>query len=834
MLLRSVAAEKGRCSIFVDFRPDYVRHEQNQRGLGRGRNCGKSYFAFEPGYPRSNNRIAFDRGARRDRPPSTKPYSGEGVMACQDRPLVFVVCVSLALIVVVSSFPEAHAQWVRTGGPQGALIYALAVDPGAPETVYAGTLFSMFKTTDGGAHWAANPQAPPLLRLAMDPTNSQILHGAGRAEGVCRSTDGGLTWTRTTGDSYSIALDPADHLTIYAGHGSGAISKSTDGGSTWTWLVTGLPVTPVTGLAVDPTDSQVVYAGTQHQGVFKTINGGATWSPANAGFPATDPGRWVRQLIVDPASHLIVYAATDGGFYRSDNGGTTWTAMNIGLTNLDVRDIAIDPGAADTIFAATAGGGVFRSLNGGADWQATTSGLGVLAVNGLALNPANPQILYAGTEWGGVFKSVNSADTWSAVNTGIVGLPVSALALHPTDIATVYAGLGFGFQPVSGVPSLFRTTDSGNTWNPLTGGPSGVRINCIAIDNTNPALIFVGTEGNGVYRSTDAGMTWSAVSTGIVDLHIRSLAVDPTSPDVLYAGSEGVYKSTDRGLSWARSLFALTQYVEALAINPQDTQTVYAGTIIGVYRTSNGGASWEAANNGLINWSVTGLAMDPSNPATLYATTNPGGVWKTTNGGTDWTSIVSGLTAYDMLFIALDPTSPQTLYTIAAWGPTRVFRSIDGGANWTAFSTGLPSEVGWSELVLHSSNRMFVGTMEGVFAQLVAPTISSISAGAARSHQQITVSGSGFTGAVQVFINGVAAVVQVLNSNTLLVTVPNLPPGPATIEIVADGGTTTSGPGSFQLLEDDTVIPTMTEWGLLLLVAALLASGLLGLRKRSC
>ena len=105
-------------------------------------------------------------------------------------------------------------------------------------------------------------------------------------------------------------------------------------------------------------------------------------------------------------------------------------------------------------------------------------------------------------------------------------------------------------------------------------------------------------------------------------------------------------------------------FIQALVIDPTNTQTVYAGAHGGgVFKSTNGGSSWTAINSGLPDTSVYSLVIAPSSPQTVYAGTNGGGVFKSTNGGSSWTAINSGLPQTTFVWsLAIDPSSPQTVY----------------------------------------------------------------------------------------------------------------------------------------------------------------------------
>ncbi len=115
--------------------------------------------------------------------------------------------------------------------------------------------------------------------------------------------------------------------------------------------------------------------------------------------------------------------------------------------------------------------------------------------------------------------------------------------------------------------------------------------------------------------------------------------------------------------------------INALAVDPQTPDIIYAGTGGGVFKSTDGGASWSAINNGLTNTYVNALALDPQTPTIIYAGTGGGSVFKTTDGGVSWSAIKHGLTNTDVNALALDPQTPAIIYA-GTWGGG-VFKSTD-------------------------------------------------------------------------------------------------------------------------------------------------------------
>ncbi len=207
--------------------------------------------------------------------------------------------------------------------------------------------------------------------------------------------------------------------------------------------------------------------------------------------------------------------------------------------------------------------------------------------------------------------------------------------------------------------------------------------------------------GAGIFRSTDGGKTWTDLGTGLgTSTVVLALAIDPTDPATIYAGTTiGAFKSTDRGAHWTAIDHGLDlvsvqppwkSAVTALLVDPHRPATVYAGTGrwgTGVFKSKDGGAHWAAINNGMVtngNLDVRAMAMDPADPQTLYLSGVTGlSPAKTTDGGASWTVIPGPGFGFAL---AVDPAQPATIY---AAGPFGVSKSVDAGASWTQTTDGL-------------------------------------------------------------------------------------------------------------------------------------------------
>ena len=197
-------------------------------------------------------------------------------------------------------------------------------------------------------------------------------------------------------------------------------------------------------------------------------------------------------------------------------------------------------------------------------------------------------------------------------------------------------------------------------------------------------------------------------------LNIMAIAINPTNTQMIYAGGSGVFKSTDGGSTWRAANNGLTNTrVYSLAIDPTNTQTIYVGTGRGVFKSTDGGSSWNPT--GLIDINVVSLAIDPSNTQVIYAGVGSS-VFKSSDGGLTWSAISNGLKDGEVNSLVIDPSNTQVIYAgtsdIAGVG-SGVFKSTDGGSTWSQMSNGLTNS--WvNSLAIDPANTqvIYAGTSD--------------------------------------------------------------------------------------------------------------------------
>ena len=258
-------------------------------------------------------------------------------------------------------------------------------------------------------------------------------------------------------------------------------------------------------------------------------------------------------------------------------------------------------------------------------------------------------------------------------------------------------------------------------------GPAiaGGRVTAVAGVPGNPDIYYVGGADGGVFRTEDGGITWKALFQHEPVASIGALAVDPHNPAVVWAGTgeanvrndvsfgDGIYKSTDGGLTWSHLGLAGTSQISRVVIDPLHTDTVLVAAMgspwkdspeRGVYRTTDGGLTWKRVLYKGPEVGISDLAMDPRNPEIVYAATyrfrrtpwtySAGGpedaIYKSVDGGLTWRRLSGhGLPTgpVERIGLAIAPSSPNVLYAVIGTKQGVVWRSDDSGAHWRMVST---------------------------------------------------------------------------------------------------------------------------------------------------
>ena len=223
--------------------------------------------------------------------------------------------------------------------------------------------------------------------------------------------------------------------------------------------------------------------------------------------------------------------------------------------------------------------------------------------------------------------SIAGADTNVWTSLGPDGGYVLAIAINPQDSNTLYSATNSGIS---------KTTNGGKSWNPtLNSGLPTLSVSNIVIDMQHPSTLYASATV-GIFKSTDAGASWNSASSGLPVYgpgtygYVSALAISPQDPNTLYAGllsdTPGVFKSTDGGANWTGITAGLPAYISILVADAKIQGTVYAiaSDQNGIFKTTNGGLSWTQLNIAAkLSYSFVALAIDPQDSNTLYASEGP-------------------------------------------------------------------------------------------------------------------------------------------------------------------------------------------------------------------
>jgi photosystem II stability/assembly factor-like uncharacterized protein len=599
----------------------------------------------------------------------------------------------------------------RTGDEVSDLLY----DAHDPNRAYATTRLSgLWRSDDGGATWSPAdsglPSGAVLRGLTADPTSGGDLYvgQTGALGRLFTSSDAGGSWSSLNDDLtfttiHAFAADPTDPDVAYAGAWGGGTWKTTDGSATWTPL----PEAPVSAaaLAVDPHDPQTIYATDRTEPtLWQSADGGQRWWRR---FRAGDEYSRLQALAVDPHQSDTVYiSAFKGGGYGAD--GSLFRVTRAGYADVTgelprvVISLAVSPDQPGLLLASTHIYGLYRSTDSGQSWQAVAGGLPNVGFNAMAWEPGTstlwagacsgsfpeymrPPGLPDGDDEPGLYRSADGGQTWQKHLAGVVGKGFAFTS------GAIYAAAG---------DQVYLSTDDGQTWVPQIGGPP-LGLSAVAVGGTR---LYAATLGGGVHTAViklDHTLLWQGSLGPTAEIHaIQLLGL----PGALYATSfpGGVFKSTDGGASWQEANFGLPGFTlpdpvrngyYALAANPTNPDNLYLGIYgYGVYRSEDGAATWLPANTGLGNRYIYSLLVE-ENGDHLWAGTNDGlqSLWRSptgTPGRLDWVPAPDAPPSFQAITgIEINPENPDEM-TIATF-PAGVFATPDGGAHWYERSNNL-------------------------------------------------------------------------------------------------------------------------------------------------
>ncbi len=637
-------------------------------------------------------------------------------------------------------------------------VSCLAFDPKNPLTIYAGTgegFFNgdalqgagIFYSTDGGDTWQHLPSTSMtdfhyVNDIVVSPNNSQVLYVA-TDTGVWHSNDKGKSWVLSRpaledelGGCVDLAIrtDQAKDY-LFAAFGiarRGAVYRNLNVGENGQWeevlVRDGMRRTT---LAIAPSDQNTIYAlaaggafleANGLHAVLRSTSGGeaGSWTVQVSG---ADPDPLNRRILSNPIFAFL----SDCGLGRTQIFNQSWYDLTIAVDPVDVNRVWV--GGTD----------LFRSEDGGRNWGQASHWWIPKSIpqynhadqHQIIFHPkydgVNNKTLFV-TNDGGLFRTddaragvatgplavcnpANSQVTWTALN-------------HNYGVTQFYFGLPFP----DGKSYLGGTQDNGtvlgsdalgiNKWREINDGDGGY----VAVDSSNPQVLYAEYTGLSIRKSTDGGSTFSRIMSGFEyflggdsGLFITPFTMDPSNPRVLYTGGIVTWRTVNAGAHWeliGESVGTGNGQVSAIAVAPTDSNYLLVGKSTGIVHRTQRALSIRPGPPTLFNpdpdWQntylvfqeggfISSLTFDPADKNIAYATVSTFGVkhvWKSVNAGATWNSIdgegLTGLPDIPVNCLVVDPHNTARLFVGTDMG---VFASTDGGMTWAVENNGFANTI---------------------------------------------------------------------------------------------------------------------------------------------
>jgi photosystem II stability/assembly factor-like uncharacterized protein len=616
------------------------------------------------------------------------------------------------------SWTESSANERRTWsitGPWGGDVRSLVCSPDNSDLFYLGTSDGqVFRSTNGAQSWerlsGLDRAGLSIDCIVIDPRNTKTIYvgawavGRSKEGGVFRSEDGGETWKlleATKGFSVrSLAIAPSDSNLLITGNANedpklnGAF-RSTDRGKKWERITpeADKEIHNIESVAIDPTDTSVIYVGTYHL-PWKTTDAGGTWK--QTGYKATGmiDDSDIFGISVNANNARLVYMNACSGIYRSESAGEKWFKLpGIPFEARRTYTLLPHPANPNVIFAGTSEG-LWRSKDGGMKWALLTSRTAV--IRSIVITADKPDRVLIGTDGFGVQVSNNLGNDFSLSNTGFIHRHVLAIKPDVAEHGRVLASV-FHDGP-SG--SVFASSDDGETWQLSSRGLGTREVYSFYQVPDNPDTIYAGTN-SGVYRSTDRGSSWASVS--VPQAKPKPPAKKPTrSVRGHRAGS-------------STTMTGSTQYTAVSASKKRPASRAVA------QRTKKKPAAKPPAaptTPGLADLAkqvdeITGFVDSDGRQGLLAAAID--GLYRTFDETKGWEKVTIG--EYDpagrVYALSTHKADPKTIYAGTRQG---LFISHDGGATWDHVDRG-PSDMSVKAIAQdpRNPNLIIVGTNRFVY-----------------------------------------------------------------------------------------------------------------------
>jgi len=541
------------------------------------------------------------------------------------------------------------------------------------------------------------------------------------------------------------------------------------------WVRTGGPSGGyINDIAICAGNPDILYAAGSRKGIYKSMDGGAQWELLPF------PDRGAAQLVeADPDNSKVIYADYHT-FSRSMDGGKTWSEKTSGMSGRIVSlDFLLAPQNPKTLYLCGFKANdeipvVYKSGNSGDSWQNIKGNLPApkgsralcLALSGKRIFIAVNDHSLENWHRGKVFSSDDEGNTWREVDYGSKhDRFILSIFANPFNKKELWISEGPLYNEGLAQPLLYKSTDNGETWTPVTincafdstqsrvigagpdnriyagcgsnliytdnGGKSfnnllqatvdiiGVDFRHLAVHPEKPATLFLPLRAAGIACSNDGGQHWQLINKGIVETSINLLATDPVNPATLYAASaagEGLFRSDDSGDTWVRlnSGGIVHPWADEIIVEPSNASHVwYVGDVPYIQKSTNRGASWESIvdprESGAFNFCSVYAMAQGSNPDLFYALSNGFGIYRgIRENDHHWRWSFLNLSEIDYTYtLAVHPENSNILYSgyipkpFQDWAMIR--RTTDAGQNWDTI-LNVPGSKGITTIAVDPEN----------------------------------------------------------------------------------------------------------------------------------
>ena len=684
------------------------------------------------------------------------------------------------------------AEWTNIGPQtldgQGGRMIAHAFDPFHSDTIWAGSASGgLWRTLDGGDWWEPMTDQIPSTgvgAISIHPDSSHIIViGTGEGFlsgqqynptirggiGIFKSTDFGLTWSRTSFDFprpievsvMSMVWDKSDVNNIWAGATNG-LWKSTDQGETWTLKLgdgTNHGGFIIDEVIIHPLHSDTMWAAIESNGIAKSTDGGETWSLLGNGLPFSDLNFISLDICIqDPR---VLYANISSGpstgfglrgVYRSADGGQSWNKLvSAPAAQCSPQFLSACQGWYNNIIAVSPVDPNEVIMGGVTTWMSKDAGVTwvqkdrLICTNCIDAPPCtffvdqhdigydmnNPDRIFIFND-GGVARTEDGGECWEEINAGLITSQFYAISSAPSNPNIVVGGFqDHGLQGVNLANSL-----KWEKWGFFDGSDA-------AVHPSNENIIY-GSWFDGTYWKSTNGIFGLAnsINVGInqfenTSQHYAPLRVHPDNGNILLGSTQqNIYVSNNGGTSWSPRQAAAN--VTEVAFSQVDPSVCYAagwtGSSWSFWRSNDTGMSWQSTASAP-GWRVTDLKTSGQHSGTIFASRNSinsgtAHVYRSTDFGESWQPIQGDLPDIFVHGLAVNHFNDDVIYVATDLG---IFITIDGGSTWTEYNDNLPIAYVLDIEFVPSDTTIIIGThgrgawRSPAFTPLNSSTINHIS-----------------------------------------------------------------------------------------------------------